>query len=205
VQYVTTTQGINMGGEETTQAVSTQTMSVTTTSNFYSTLVATTTGYATTQMSTTVSSKTLYVTQSIHSYGTVTATQYVYMESSNSTPNVYPANSGGAVPGSSLWNPSALASLLNGNNLPSSPILLLVGSGAVFAALLSALVMRRRRGRGLQKSASPSEVDETLLNYITNHNGAISMAKASKDLGMSTEELGEAIMRLRADGKLQGG
>jgi hypothetical protein len=205
VQYVTTTQGINMGGEGTTQAVSTQTMSVTTTSNVYSTLVATTTGYATTQISTTLSSKTSYVTQVMHSYGTVTATQYVYMESSNSTPNMNPTNSGNTVPGSSMLNPSVLASLANGTSL-SSPLFLLIGSGAVFVVLVLALVMRRRRGgRALEKSVSQGEVDETLLNYITDHNGAISMTKASKDLGMSTEELGEAIMRLRADGKLQGG
>jgi hypothetical protein len=94
---------------------------------------------------------------------------------------------------------------MSGNPI-SSPFLLLVGSGAAVAVLVSALVMRRRRGaRGLEKSVSPSEVDETLLNYITDHNGAISVAKASKDLGMSTEDVGEAIMRLRADGKLQGG
>jgi len=205
VDYGTTTEGINIGGQGTTQLMSTQTMSLTTTSNIYSTLSTTTTGYATTQVSTTVTSETSYVTEVVHSYGTVTATQYVYVESSNSTPSVYPANSASTGPGSNLFNPGVLGSLMSGNSI-SSPFLLLVGSGAAVAVLVSALVMRRRRGgRGLEKSVSPSEVDETLLNYITDHNGAISVAKASKDLGMSTEDVGEAIMRLRADGKLQGG
>jgi len=200
-----TTYANTGGGQVTTQVIATQTLGVTTTSSAYTTLVTTTTGYATTQVSTTVTSETSYVTEVVHSYGTVTATQYVYLESSNSTPNVYPASSGSTGPGTNLFNPGALGGLMSGNSI-SPPLLLLVGSGAAVAVLVSALLMRRRRGgRGLEKSVSPSEVDERLMDYITDHNGAISVAKASKDLGMSAEDVGEALMRLRADGKLQGG
>ena len=95
---------------------------------------------------------------------------------------------------------------MTSGQLPDSRLFLLVGSGAVVLILALVLVMRRRRGRGpLEKGVISPEMDEKLLNYVNDRNGAISMSKASKDLGISTEDLGEAIMRLKADGKLQGG
>ena len=90
------------------------------------------------------------------------------------------------------------------SNIANSPIILLVGSGAALLALVSVLMMRRRRSRRRLEVGS-TETDEKLLDYVKQHNGAISMSKASKDLGVSSEELGEAIMRLKADGRLQGG
>ena len=83
------------------------------------------------------------------------------------------------------------------------PQLLLVGSGAAILVLVSALMMRRRLGSQVPEvSGDATEVNDRLLDYITEHQGSISMSKASKELGVSADELDEAIMRLKADGKL---
>ena len=89
-------------------------------------------------------------------------------------------------------------------SLPN-PQLLLVGSGGAILVLVSTLFMLRRRiggGSDLQPNAGTTEISDRLLDYISEHQGSISMGKASKDLGVSTEDLDEAIMKLRADGKL---
>jgi hypothetical protein len=137
----------------------------------------------------------------MQSFGTITDTQYVYLESSaqNSTVNGYGAS---MTPGAGGLNVGSMIDLISSYLLSGQP-LVLVGSGAAVLALVSAFMIRRRRG-GRTSATSSVEMDERLLNYITDHKGAISMSKASEDLGFSTEELGEAIMRLKADGRLTG-
>jgi hypothetical protein len=176
----------------TTQVISTQTMRVTTTSSLFTTLITTTTGFATTQVSTT--DESIYLTELEHSYGTMTRTQYVYLAS--------------LAPNNTLNNPSATAGSagLNFGSLVAGvdgyvPLLAMAGAVAI-PVLVSAFMMSRRRGRFLDQAGDSAEMDATVLDYISAHNGAISMGKASEDLGVSRERLGEAIMRLKADGKL---
>jgi len=89
-------------------------------------------------------------------------------------------------------------------SLPN-PQLLLVGSGGAILVLASTFFMLRRRiggGSDLEPNTGTTEISDRLLDYISEHQGAISMGKASKDLGVSTEDLDEAIMKLKADGRL---
>jgi hypothetical protein len=137
----------------------------------------------------------------VQSFGTVTDTQYVYLESSaeNSTVNGYGAS---MTPGTGGLNIGSMLNLLSSYLFGGQP-LLLIGSGVMVLVLTSTIAIRRRHG-GRTSALSSAEMDERLLNYITDHKGAISMSRASEDLGFSTEELGEAIMRLKADGRLTG-
>jgi len=129
------------------------TLSVTT--SFRTIDIATTTGYATTEVSTT--EQTAYATEVVRSYGTITATQYIYLESSvsNSSPNAY-----STTPGNDLLNPGLVVALTNGQ-LPDSRLSLLLGSGAVVLILVSVLVLRRRRLESPTESGVSSlEMDE---------------------------------------------
>ena len=62
-------------------AYTTRTMSLTSTTRLTSTITASTTGFATTQTSPTTTRETIYSTETQQSYGTITITQYVYVES----------------------------------------------------------------------------------------------------------------------------
>jgi hypothetical protein len=182
------------------QAISTETLTVTITTRTFSTLVMTTTGYNTTQVS--ISQVTSYLTQVLHSYGTITATQYIYLESSscNNTAGSYPTNGGSFMPDFG-W----LTGYMHGY-FPS-PLYVMAVAGGSLAALASLLFLRRRRGGGEtdEEAVGPTEIDDQVLDYVRAHNGAVSVSKASEELGVSSEELSDALMRLKAGGKLQGG
>jgi len=166
----------------------TLTLSVTT--SFTTTDIA-----ATTEVS--ITEQTSYATEVVHSYGTITATQYVYLESStsNGTPNTH-----STTPSNDLLSPSLVAALSTGQ-LPDSRLFLLVGSGVVI--LILALVLVVGRGSYVNKDMISLDVDKKLLlNHINDRKGASS--GASKDLRISTGSLGEPILGLKADERLEG-
>ena len=133
------------------QATSVQTLTLPVTSKLTTTVVETTTGFNTTEVSTVV--QKVYATSVVHSYGTVTATQYVYLETAsptNSTP--VPTQGSGAAPPNLGWLTNAVSEYI-----PNSP-LVLVGSGAMVVALVSVLLVRRRRSSSfLRNVQNPSE------------------------------------------------
>jgi hypothetical protein len=140
VLVLTSLSVISISHYDTSNALST-TLTLSVTTSFTTTNNATTTNYATTEVSTT--EQTAYATEVVHSYGTITATQYVYLESSasNNTPNTYSATLG-----SELLSPSLVAALTSGQ-LPDSRLFLLVGSGAVVLVLVLVLVRDRKRSK----------------------------------------------------------
>ena len=92
IRYSWTTQTVTVGAVTSysylylTQnqyftAYTTRTMSLTSTMRLTSTITASTTGFATTQTSPTTTHETIYSTETQQSYGTITITQYVYVES----------------------------------------------------------------------------------------------------------------------------
>jgi hypothetical protein len=182
-----------------TEVVSTQTMRVTTTSSLFTTMVSTTTGYATTQVSTTAES--VYVTALERSYEIITNTQYVYVTSNlpNNTSNNSPTTAGGA-----LLNLGSLVAGVTGyvNGYLPVPLLAMAGAAAILLLVSALTISRRRRGKVTEQAGDSIEMEAMLLDYINAHKGAISMSQASEDLGVSRERLGEAIMRLKAVGKL---
>ena len=178
----------------TTQVISTQTMRLTTTSTLFTTMVTTTTGYATTQVSTT--GESIYVTEVERSYGTITNTQYVYLTSS--------LNNSSTTAGGAGLNFGSLVAGVNGyvNGYLPLPLLAMAGAVAILLLVSAFMMRRRRRGKVTEQAGDSTEMEATLLDYINAHNGMISMSQASEDLGVSREPLGEAILRLKADGKL---
>jgi hypothetical protein len=140
VLVLTSLSVISISHYDTSNAVST-TLTLSVTTSLTTTNITTTTNYATTEVST--AEQTAYATEVVHSYGTITATQYVYLESSASsnTPNTYSATLG-----SELLSPSLVAALTSGQ-LPDSRLFLLVGSGAVVLILVLVLVSDRKRSK----------------------------------------------------------
>ena len=148
----------------------------------------------------------VYVTQTQMSYGTITATQFVYVESYLSTKETgtaaVPANSAGQS-SLSLQLPWFMVDLSGYWLLPG-----LVGI-ATFAAI-AAITFRRRKHREARESVNyPSKIGTThkedeVLDYISSHGGAISLDQASQDLGLTPERLSENIEKLKTDGRLRG-
>jgi DNA-binding MarR family transcriptional regulator len=61
----------------------------------------------------------------------------------------------------------------------------------------------RRRGRGNKKGPESGASVGRVLDYIASKGGAISMAQATKDLGIPLEDLTGAIEKLKAEGWLK--
>ena len=84
----------------------------------------------------------------------------------------------------------------------------IVIAGAALVAGASVLIRRRRRGnkKGSEEGsveAGSGDIDGRVMDYITAHQGAISMGEATEDLGISAKDLTGAIEKLKADGRLR--
>jgi hypothetical protein len=182
---------------------------ITTTS--LATVTETTTGYATTQTSSVTTSETLYTTEVQYSYGTITVTTYVYIESNspsqqltNST-NPNSTNGGGLLQQLSLFLQLPQFTVNLSGTSKFVPIAI---AGAAFAVGASVLMRRRRRGnkKGAKEDSAgvgSGEIDGRVMDYIAAHQGAISMGQATEDLGISAKDLAGAIEKLKADGRLK--
>lgn len=78
-------------------------------------------------------------------------------------------------------------------------VLTLIGSAtyAGFTRSLSKAQLKSYRATSTQDGPALSAADEKLYNYITQHNGTISLSTTSNDLDMSIEEINASINRLK--------
>jgi hypothetical protein len=179
---------------------------ITTTS--LATVTETTTGYATTQTSSITTSETVYTTEVQQSYGTITATTYVYIESNSLSQQLTNATSPNSTNGGSLLqqlsqqlSPFLQLPRLAVNLSGPSKFVPIAIAGAAFA--VGASILMRRRGRGNKKRPEGEPSVGRVLDYIASKGGAISMAQATKDLGIPLEDLTGAIEKLKAEGWLK--
>jgi hypothetical protein len=200
-----------------TQVNNVMTITITThiTTTSLATVTETTTGYATTQTSSTTTSETVYTTEVQHSYGTITATTYVYIESNSPSQQLTNAANPNSTNGGSLLQQLSqqLSPFLQ---LPrfavnlSGPLKLVPIAIAGAGVAIGASVLMRRRRRGNKKGSEEGsagvgsgEIDGRVMDYIAAHQGAISMGQASEDLGIPAKDLTGAIEKLKADGRLK--
>jgi hypothetical protein len=186
---------------------------ITTTS--LATVTETTTGYVTTQTSSVTTSETVYTTEVQHSYGTITVTTYVYIESNSPSQQLTNATNPNSTNGGSLLQQvsqqlSTFLQLLRPalNLSGPSQFVPITIAGAAFAVGASVLIRRRRRGnkKGSEEGSAvvgSGEIDGRVMDYIAAHQGAISMGQASEDLGIPAKDLTGAIEKLKADGRLK--
>jgi len=197
-------------GQVNYQTTITRTTYITTTS--LATVTKTTTGYATTQISSVTTTETSYTTEVQHSYGTITVTTYVYIESSSPNQQLTNATNPNSTKGGSLLQQLSqqLSFFLQLPTVTSGPMkfvpIAIAGVGAAVGA--SILIRRRRRGnkKGSEEGSAEvgsGEIDGRVMDYITAHQGAISMGQATEDLGISARDLAGAIEKLKADGRLR--
>ncbi|MEM4251615.1 MAG: hypothetical protein QW828_07270, partial [Candidatus Bathyarchaeia archaeon] len=104
-----------------------------------------------------------------------------------------------------IINPSALAGVLG-----------VVAAGGIASSLLLVLRWRRLRRKALPSEVKPvkprkteltvapalTPLDERVYEYILERSGVISLSQASKDLGITIEQLEESTKRLRDAGRL---
>jgi hypothetical protein len=203
---------LSSSGQVNNEITITETMRTTTTS--LTTVTKTTTGYATTEISSVTTSETLYTTELQTSYGTITVTTYVYIESNSPSQQLTNSTNANSTNGGSLLQQlSQQLSLFlqlprptfNSGPMKFVPIAI-AGAGIVAGA--SVTVRRRRRGnkKGPEEGSAgvgSGEIDGRVMDYIAAHQGAISMGQATEDLGISPEDLTGAIEKLKADGRLK--
>jgi hypothetical protein len=182
----------------------TETMSITTTSLVTFTEMAT--GNATTEISFITTTETLPTTEVQHSYGTITITTYMYVESNSSSEQL--ANATNAA--NPLGQLSLFLQVHRFTVNPSDPSTFVPVAivGAAFAVGASILMRRRKRGnkKGPEENSTgigPGQIDGRVLDYIASHQGAISMGQATEDLGISAKDLTGAIEKLKAEGRLK--
>jgi hypothetical protein len=180
----------------------TQTVSVTSTNRVYSTVSTTSTGYKTTQTLPITLSQTSTTTQV--SYSPVTITSYVYIESYVNTTASAPTTTQGN--SSRPWDfLSALTQLPSFASIPG--YLIVLGSTCAAAAGAAVYVgtrslSARRRAKRPSSPETVQDMDQTVLDYITSHDGNISMKKASEDLNLPTDSIAAIIQGLKQAGKL---
>jgi len=137
-----------------TMTTITQSMSYAVTSYATATATTTTTGYATTQLSSVTFSNTFYTTQILRSYGTVTITSYIYIESYLSSGQLANAlDVIGVTTSSGAQSPFSQFSLF-------TDILSNVGILAVMvaaAALIVLMIVRRGGHENVPKKASEQD------------------------------------------------
>jgi hypothetical protein len=93
---------------------------------------------------------------------------------------------------------------------------LIIGFGLFFLMRTKKLTLNFLKGKlrvpRIEREPPESDVqaepvymtlDDRVLEYITSHEGTISVTKASQDLGVDADLIKDAIQRLQRDGKLE--